>query len=280
MAQKILLVNPIKKRRTAKQKAVTKKLIAFNKKRSKPARKRAPLTTKRKVKPMAAKRRKSRTAAQRAATKKLIAFNRRGGRKAPAKRRRRRNPIVASSAPRRRAAYRATRTLAPARRRRRRNPVRRMTAAGMMNTIFMPAVTAAAGALALDAAWGYLPLPENVKQGPMKHLAKAAGAMALYWGAGMVVKQKTAEAMAVGALTVVAHQAAKEAIMQFMPEVGIRMAAYDDVNMMGYYNAGLPAGGYARQNGALPAHGMGLYVPNGGGANNMAEYDEMGVYVG
>ena len=108
----------------------------------------------------------------------------------------------------------------------------------------------------------------------MKHLAKAAGAMALYWGASMVVKPKTAEAMAVGALTVVAHQAAKEMIMQFMPEVGLRMAAYDDVNM-GYYNAGLPVGGYARQNG-LPAHGMGLYVPEGG---PMAEYDEMGVYV-
>ena len=67
-------------------------------------------------------------------------------------------------------------------------------------------------------------------------------------------------------------------IMQFMPEVGMRMANYDDVSM-GYYNAGLPAGGYARQNGALPATGMGLYVPNGGGSGNMAEYDEMGLYV-
>lgn len=277
MAQKILLVNPIKRkrRRTAKQKAATKKLIAFNKKRSKPARKRA-TPTKRKVNPMAARRRKARTAKQRAATRKLIAFNRRGARKAPAKRRRRRNPIVASSAPRRRAAYRATRTMAPVRRRRR-NQIRRMGPQGWMNDIIMPAVTAATGALALDAAWGYLPLPVDIKQGPMKHLAKAAGALALYWGASMVVRPKTAEAMAVGALTVVAHQAAKEMIMQFMPEVGMRMAMYDDVSM-GYYNAGLPVGGYARQNGALPAHGMGLYVPNGGGAG-MAEYDEMGVYV-
>ena len=161
MAQKILLVNPIKRkrRRTAKQKAATKKLIAFNKKRSKPARKRA-TSTKRKVNPMAARRRKARTAKQRAATKKLIAFNRRGARKAPAKRRRRRNPIVASSAPRRRRAYRATRTMAPARRRRR-NQIRRMGPQGWMNDIIMPAVTAATGAVAMDMAWGYLPIPEN-----------------------------------------------------------------------------------------------------------------------
>lgn len=220
-----------------------------------------------------ARRRKARTAKQRAATKKLIAFNRRGGRKTPTKRRRRRNPIVATSAPRRRRAYRATRTLTTPRRRR--NQIR---GNGVLNRVVMPALTAATGALALDVAWGYLPIPDQIKAGPMKHVAKAAGAIGLYYGAAMVVKKQTAEAMAVGALAVVVHQAAKEMIIQFAPEIGLRMGAYDDVNM-GYYNAGLPAGGYARQNGMLPAEGMGLYVPGAAGGG-MAEYDEMGVYVG
>ncbi len=209
-----------------------------------------------------------RSAAQRAATKKLVALNRRRRRKNPSRRRR---------------AYKATRTLTPARRRRRnpakrrrrsyprpsaqtasragrtlrryrRNPVRR----NMLDTMVFPALTATTGALALDIAWANLPLPANIKAGPFKHVAKGLGAVGMAWLAGMVVRPKTAEALGVGALTVVLHQAAREFIGQAMPQLN-----------MGYYNAGMPAGGYDNNN-------MGLYVQS----QPSAPPADMGLYVG
>ena len=263
MAQKILLINPAKKpsqrrkkKRTAAQIRATKKLVAMNKRRAKAKRKTNPV--KKRTKPMAAqKRRKTRrTAAQRAATRKLVALNkrrRRGGAK------RKRNPIS-----RRRRAYRATPTMRrnPIRRRRRRNPIGN----GVVNKVMLPALTAAGGALAIDAMYGYLPIPVNIKNGPMKHLVKAGVAvLGLYYGGKMVVKKSTAEQLAMGALTVIAHQAGREAIARFAPQI--------QMDGMGYYSAGLPAGGYD----------MGLYVADkpaiSAPAAMMNEYDEMGLYV-
>lgn len=240
MGQKVLLVNPSKrpsqrkKPRTAAQKRATKKLVALNKKRaaakgrSKNPSKR---TTKKRTSTMAAKKR--RTAAQRAATKKLVALNKRrakGGVK------RKRNPI-----------HRKTSRVT-----RRRNPIRR---AGVVNNIVMPAVTAASGALALDIAWAHLPLPANIKSGNLKYAAKALGAVGLSMAAGMVVNKRTADAMGIGALTVVAHQMARDLLSRTVPAL--------KMDGMGYYSAGMPMGS--------PEDNMGLYV-NGQNAN-------MGLYV-
>ena len=203
----------------------------------------------------ARKRRTRRTAAQRAATRKLVAFNKRGGkRRSPAKRKRRRNPIA------KRRAYRAVRTTTTPTRRRR-NPIRR----GIVDKLVIPAVTATAGALALDIAWAYLPLPVTIKAGPLKHVAKAAGAIGLSILAGNVVKKSTADAMGLGALTVVLHQAAKEMIQRVAPQV--------QMDGIGYYSAGLPVGGFSDN--------MGLYVAdNAPPAMAGNEYDELGLYVG
>jgi hypothetical protein len=266
MAEKILLINPIRARKGAR----------INSRRVKPANKRSAAKM--------AKRKTRRTAAQKRATAKLVAFNR-AKRRSPAKRKS--NPISSRAA-----AYRGVATMSnPIRRRRKKavgytvgsgpirrrklNPIRRRRSrnpiGGGLLSIVSPAITAASGALALDLAWGYLPLPANIKAGPLRHVAKAAGAIALSMIAGKVVKKSTADAMGVGALTVVIHEAAKEAIHKFVP--GVKM---DGVGLyvqglggLGYYSAGMPAGG------ALPDNsGMGLYVNgySGSGLETEAGY--------
>lgn len=211
---------------------------------------------------MARKTRKRRTPAQKAATRKLVAMNKRRGkpakRRSPARaatpaKRRRRNPIAAPA--KRRRAYSAS---APAVRRRRRNPIK---ARGIMNTMITPAITAAGGALALDIAWAYAPIPENLKVGNLKHVAKAAGAVGMAMLAGQVVKQKTAEAMGVGALTVVFHDALKEIINTNMPAL--------KMDGMGYYNAGQPAGTLDYSTGN---NDMAYYAAPGNNNNAMGYY--------
>ena len=278
--QKILLVNPSnapkkrarKKPRTAAQKAATKKLIAFNKARRKstsaPKKKRAApkrkTSTKKRSTTMAA--RKRRTAAQRAATKKLIAFNKRRARK--------KNP--SSSSPARRRAYTASRTASPPRRRRnpvrkvirhrRRNPSMKTIGKGIIGGMVMPAVTATGGALALDLAWGYLPIPIQFKTGSTRLLAKSVGAIVLSKLAGFVVSKRTADQMGVGALTVVMHEAAKDLIVKTMPTVKL--------DGIGYYSPALPSAGFSNGSGGFEdVNGMGMYVGRPGAVS-------MGMYAG
>lgn len=251
MAERILLVNPSKppskRRKATVKKGSTRKAIG--------------------AKTMAA-RKKPRTAAQKRATRKLVALNR--ARKSnpirkrraslPAVAKRRSNPVKRTT---KTAATQAGRVL----RYRRRNPISRK---GIMDRMVFPAVTATSGALALDAVWAYLPLPVNVRTGPLRHAFKGLGAIALGWGASKVVKKTTADSMAMGALTVVLHNAAREALATFAP--GVRMDG------MGYYSAGYPVG---------PANNdMGLYVGGPGGMDTLNSQGEipsdtgMGMYVG
>lgn len=215
---------------------------------------------------MAVKRKARRTAAQKRATLKMLSANR--------ARRRKRNPSRA-------AAYRSVPTMAnPIKRRRRRrarNPIgsvarrrvnrirRRRNPIGGVQNLFMSAVTGAAGAIVLDVAFGYLPIPANLKTGPLKDVVKAIGAVGLTMIASRVVKKSTAEAMGIGALTVIAHDLAKGAIAKFAPSV--KMDGMGDmglyVNGLGYYSPAMPAGGQD----ALPAPGMGLYVNGYSGAD-------------
>jgi len=120
-------------------------------------------------------------------------------------------------------------------RRRRRNPARR----GKMNIMgtVMPAATAASGALALDVVWGYAPIPENLKNGPLRHVVKAAGAIGLGMLAGMVVKKDTADRFATGALTVTIHSAMREMVAKAAPNV--RLGDADEFDDMGYYGSGV-----------------------------------------
>lgn len=219
---------------------------------------------------------KRRSAAQKRATAKLVAASkarakaRRVARRKPATgytvgnvpiRRRRMNPI------RRRRAAPATRRSNPILGSRRRSPVRRRNPivrkgffGKVLDRTVMPAVSAAGGALLLDTAWAYLPLPANLKNGPLKHLVKGAGAVALGELAAMVVSRKTADNMAVGALTVVMHSAGRELMGKYTPTVRMDGMGYMSpavvANGMGYYpgaGRGLPvAQGNAPQLGYYP----------------------------
>jgi hypothetical protein len=182
------------------------------------------------------RRKATRSPAQKAATRRMLAANRRTRHAAP---KRRRNPIAAS------AVHRVTRRT---RRARSRNPIG-MT--GIMSGITDAAI-GAGGALAVDMAFNYLPLPANMKTGMVGVAAKAATAIAL-GTVGRKVLGRTAGKMAAGALTVIAYDALKG----FVP------GAASPVAGLGYFNPGLPAG-------YLPQQGMGEYI----NSSNMAGVSE------
>ena len=222
------------------------------------------------------RRRGRRTAAQKRATRKMIAANRRPRRRRP----RRRNPIgpyAKRAAPRRRRRpaglgyyvnprRRRRPARASARRRYRRNPTMR----GMINSLVIPAATAGGGAVLLDVLWGFIPLPDTIKSGPMRHVAKGLGAIVLGNLVGMVGNKRMGDTMALGALTVTFHAAFREMTAQFMPQIPL-----------GYYSPGAVAGhdpqlGYYVQSPRLATRGgesvpspnseLGYYVQEGAGA--------------
>ncbi len=173
---------------------------------------------------------------RRRARRKVTARRASARRRRPTRRRRRRNPIgpyarngmgYYVSNPRHRRRRRPARRRTTARRRYRRNPTMR----GIINQLVMPAATAGAGALALDVLWGFVPVPAEIKTGPMRHVAKGLGAVVLGQLVGMVANKRMGDTMAMGALTVVFHSAFREMTAQFMPNVPL-----------GYYSAGANAG--------------------------------------
>jgi len=171
--------------------------------------------------------------------------------------RRRKNPVAAN--PRRRRTRVSTRTVRH--RRRRRNPISRR---GIMGQI-MPAATAAFGALGLDMIWGYAPIPDSLKTGPMRYVAKAAGAVALGMLAGMVTKKSTADQMSMGALTVVLHSAMRDGMSSYMPNIalGEYMGPQES---LGYWGSGYNPD---------YASGMSEYMPPANGGNGA--YDMQGM---
>ncbi len=222
------------------------------------------------------RRRGRRTAAQKRATRKMIAANRRRGGGA---RRRRRNPIgpYANRTRRRRPAGLGYYVSNPRRRRRpararsrrryRRNPT---TMRGMVNQLLLPAAQSAGGALLLDILWGFVPVPETIKTGPMRHVAKGIGAIVLGQVVGMMANRRLGNTMAMGALTVTFHAAFREMTAQFVPQINL-----------GYYSPGATAGfdsqlGYYVSSPRLqtsrgesvpsPNTEMGYYVQEGVGA--------------
>jgi len=165
-------------------------------------------------------------------------------------------------------------------RKRRRNPSARKSRglAGIVNNTLIPSATAAGGALALDVAWGMLPIPENLKTGPIRHVAKAAGAVGIGMLAGMFAKASTANLIATGAMTVVMHGAGKEMLSKIAPN--LTLGDYDDD-----YEALSYAGAGWEQEGELDADTMGEYMgeymgesDDGMGLYEPSDISEMGEY--
>lgn len=147
-------------------------------------------------------------------------------------------------------------------RKRRRNPVRRVTGIqDIVNQQIIPAAVGGSGALALDILMGYMPLPANLKIGPGRYLIKGVGAIGMGMLAEMMVNKSTARQLSAGALTVIMHDAMKEATVQFAPNIPLGgfneyvsglneyVSGYPGelspagFSRVGYYSPAYPAGG-------------------------------------
>lgn len=172
--------------------------------------------------------------------------------------RRKRAGVAANPAPRRR--RRSMRAVARSTRRRAsRNPI---GVGGVMQSV-IGAAQGAGGALAVNAVFGMLPLPDTLKTG----LGGTATKMALALGMGMAGKKilgRAAVKMAEGAMTVAAYDAMK----MYLPASMGGEAPSEAVAGLGYYGPAINAG-------TLPG-----IMPNTSMQNSMGEYvSGMGEYV-
>lgn len=263
--QKILLINPYEP--PSKRKAAAKRKVK-------------PVNTG--VKKMAAAKRKRRTPAQIAATKRLVAANKA---RRTTKVKRKKNPVAPSKA----AAYRGVPTLKanPVKRRRKSTTTRTVSSTAgrkfglrrRKNPIGSPLKTGidifknsigsslwgAGGAVAVDVAAGFIPVPDMLKTGYPKYLFKGLLSGLAGVAAGYVVDKKTASDIAAGGLTVNLYGALTEFVKANVPGVAL-----------GYYNAALPA---SRKN--LGAYVSGANTTKGAGSSLQASApgNSLGAYV-
>ena len=140
-----------------------------------------------------------RSAAQKAATRKLVAYNkRRSSPKRKATTKRRKNPVGLS---------RVARAVNPKKRSvRRRNPITLRGLPGKIADFAMPSLQGALGAIAVNTALNYVPmLPAVLTTGNGKYLTRAGTAVLLGVFGRKVLGAKMANSLAVGAITVAAH---------------------------------------------------------------------------
>jgi hypothetical protein len=196
---------------------------------------------------------------------------------APARRRHRRrarsifrsNPVAAAPH-RRRRRYRKNPIAATRRRQYRRNPIGGKGDLRLMSMIG-PAAGIAVGAVGVEMAMGYLPLPANLTTGPVRYLTKGAISLGIGWGVAKFVNQKAGEAFALGGLVIAFHDALKSAIVTYMPSA--KFGAYVPRRAMGYYSPGqqVPVGRMNMRGIPAPAGspggpvGFGVYAKPGFG---------------
>lgn len=145
--------------------------------------------------------------------------------------------------------------------RRRSNPSgRRAFSQANITNVVRAAGAGAAGAIALDIALGFVPLPANLKGGIMGDVTKAVGAIAIGALANMTkfVSSTTARDMTVGAMTVQFTGIGRKLLGQFAP--GIALSAYqnDDYDsMLGYGGSGWNPEDALDWNGGMSAYNVG-----------------------
>lgn len=177
------------------------------------------------------------------------------------RRRRLRNPIGAYMANPRRRRRRAS---SIRRRRRLRNP-RALGGFSVGSVVrqLVPAATGAVGAVGLDVALGYLPIPDQYKTGWLGTGVKVAGAIGLGMLAGRFVGREKGRLFTAGALTVIAYQVLRNLAVQALPTVKGLSGYQDfaDYNLGAYMRPSLPA----------PANnaGMGAYMNPAGILNGI-----------
>jgi len=191
-------------------------------------------------------------------------------------RRKRRSTVTATGArnPRRRVRRRrAGRVTVRARRNPTARAVRRLRRTGsakfgglvpanLVKGVLMPAAMGGAGAIVMDLAWGFAPLPANIKTGPLAPLAKIAGAILVGGLASKFVGREMGQKVTQGYLTVMAYTLMKGMVQKAVPSLPLN--EYD--NAMGYIS---PATQY-------PDQSMQAYLTGDGGSTVGAylnEYD-------
>lgn len=191
----------------------------------------------------------------------------------PRRRRRRRgNPTAFLNPHRRRRSRRAI--TRGHKRRRRSNPSFRGMTAGALPMI-REGFTGALGALGLDVLWGYSKsyLPATIAGSPLaQYAAKLVGAILIGMIGGRVPGLRgRGRALAVGAATVVLHDALKAQVQASFPQIplGEYLTYAPTVGTMPYAGRVLSSG--------IPANGMGEYlsgIPNdgSGGTNDDLSY--------
>lgn len=106
--------------------------------------------------------------------------------------------------------------------------------ASLVKNTLIPAALGGAGALIVDVAWGFLPIPATIKTGPMGPIAKAAGAVALGMVASKVAGREMGQRITSGYLTVLAYNLLKGIVTKAMPQ--LPMGEY--INGLGYIQSG------------------------------------------
>lgn len=168
---------------------------------------------------------------------------------------RRRNPIVNLSPVRRRKRRKGSRARRRSHDRRRRNPSLRGMASSFkpraLQATLMNAVPGAVGALGLDVAMGFLPIPATWKAGYLGWITKAAAAIVIGMVAQNFVKPSTAAKMTEGALSVMFYGIFRNMTAQFLPSVPLGMYMAPRVGM-GYYGSGWNPDAESNMSGYLP----------------------------
>lgn len=113
---------------------------------------------------------------------------------------------------------------------------------GSFTSSVAPAAIGAVGALGIDLAWGYLPIPAQLKSGPLAPITRAAAAVGMGLLAGQLVSKKFGREVMLGAMTVTAFDLAKGFLKN---------------------NTALPLSYYARPR-LTGGRGMGYYAYGGG----------------
>lgn len=131
------------------------------------------------------------------------------------------------------------------RRRYRRNPMGSLSVGNIVGQL-VPAAYGAGGAIALNLALSYLPLPDAVKTGWPRHLVRLGGAMAVGWAARKFLGRR-GDAVGFGALTVVMYDIVKGLIATASPEFGARLGDFEDVTLDdgGFVDPSPPVRGFA-----------------------------------
>jgi hypothetical protein len=101
--------------------------------------------------------------------------------------------------------------------------------------VFIPAAVGGIGALALDLAWGYLPIPSALQTGMLAPLARLAGAVSIGIAAGMIAGKKFGREVTAGATVVTVYDLVKGWLKTNYPSLPLSM-------YLSRYNPGMVIG--------------------------------------